>query len=98
MVIVRKTVAINPTMDEYVRKTWAIMIEGGYDFSYSSALNYMLLCSICLVSNQGIDEESTKTLRGFLEDTRTIRELDLEDYLNRIRELTRTEAEDPTKV
>lgn len=98
VVIVRKTVAINPIMDDYIRQTWAIMIERGYDFSYSSALNHMLLTSILLVGNQGIDDESAKTLRGFLTDTKTIKELNLEDYLNAIRELTKTEIDDAIGV
>jgi hypothetical protein len=44
--VIRKTIAIHPIMDSYIRKTWALLIEEGYDEGYSTALNFMLLATI----------------------------------------------------
>ena len=83
--IVKKSVALHPIMDQYVRKTWAILIDLGYDASYSTALNYMLLTAIGMVNNNPIDEETKIMLNGFLNDQKTIEDFALEDSLTRIR-------------
>ena len=45
--VVKRTVAIDPLMDQYVRQTWTLMIhEGVPDPTYSGALNVMLLAAI----------------------------------------------------
>lgn len=85
--VVKKTVAINPLMDEYIRKTWAMLIEAGYDASYSTAVNFMLLEHMLSVSEKGISKKVTEYVRSFLNDESTLDELNLEDYATRVDEL-----------
>lgn len=87
MTVVKKTVAINPIIDDYVRKTWAILIEEGYDASYSTALNYMLLCQILIVADKGIPQKIRNELNSFLIDESSIDELNIEDFSQKIDEL-----------
>lgn len=87
MGVVKKTVAINPILDDYVRKTWAILIEDGYDASYSTALNYMLLCQIMTVAEKGIPRKVRDDLNSFLADESSIDELNIEDFGQKIDEL-----------
>ncbi|HXG06898.1 MAG TPA: hypothetical protein VNI77_06200 [Nitrososphaera sp.] len=88
--IVKKTVAIHPVMDSFVRKMWAILIENGYDASYSTALNYMLLGHIRSVQERGLDEVVVHDLNDFLRDEKTISELDLADYVDKIAVIRKT--------
>lgn len=87
MPVVKKTIAINPILDDYVRKTWAILIEDGYDASYSTALNYMLLCQILTVAEKGIPKKVRDDLNSFLADESSIDELNIEDFGQKIDEL-----------
>ncbi|MHB8546540.1 MAG: hypothetical protein ACYDAJ_07235 [Nitrosotalea sp.] len=83
MPVVKKTLAIHPIIDQYVRDMWAILIQAGYDASYSTALNYMLLEHIRSVSEHGIEKNVSNDLNSFLEDEETIEELNLEEYANK---------------
>lgn len=85
--IVKKSVALHPIMDQYVRKTWAVLIDLGYDASYSTVLNYMLLTAIGMVMNNSIDEETKILLNGFLNDQETIEALTFEGALTKIRNI-----------
>lgn len=85
--IVKKTVAIHPIMDKYIRDMWAILIKDGRDASYSTALNYMLLEHILSVAKDGIDGDVADDLNSFLDDEETVEELDLEDYATKTDEL-----------
>lgn len=76
--IVRKTVALHPIWDQYVRITQASILENGMDASYSLAINYMLLLAFNLVVNQGIDMETGKMMLSFLEDQKTLEDLNYE--------------------
>jgi len=84
--VVKKSIALHPIMDHYIRKTWAILIDSGKNASYSTALNYMLLNSIFLTIHQGIDENTRNILAGFLEDQNTITKINFEDLLINYRE------------
>jgi len=86
MTVVKKTVAIHPIMNSYVRKTWALLIEKGHNATYSTALNFVLLAAIFEVGERGLSENTTKRLNNFLEDASSINELNLEDYLMAIKE------------
>jgi len=77
--IVRKTVALHPIWDQYVRITQASILEEGKDASYSLALNYMLLMAFNLVVNKGIDMETAKIMSSFLEDQKTVEDLNYEN-------------------
>jgi hypothetical protein len=96
--VVKKTVAIHPVMDAFVRKTWATLIEAGYDATYSTALNFMLLTAVLEVSEKGISEKVMKILQSFLKDEKTIEELNLVDQASNIieklmKEIIKTVAE-----
>jgi len=77
--VIKKTVALHPIWDHYVRQTWAILIQEGHNATYSTALNYMLLTGFFLVVNKGIDEKTREMMRSFIEDRKTIEKLNLED-------------------
>jgi len=77
--IIRKTVALHPIWDQYVRITQANILEKGIDASYSLALNYMLLMAFYLVINQGIDGKTREILNSFLKDETTIEDLNYEN-------------------
>lgn len=79
--IVKKSVSLHPLMDYFIRKTWAILIDKGYNTSYSTALNYMLLTALNSVINQGIDEKTSRALISFLKDQRSIKSLDFNDIV-----------------
>jgi hypothetical protein len=80
--VVKKTVAIHPIMDGYVRKLWSILIDKGYGATYSISLNAMLLIAIIEVAERPrLTEKTNKTIASFLEDQETITRLKLEDYL-----------------
>lgn len=82
MTVIKKTVAIHPVMDSYIRKTWAILIEDGKDASYSTALNFMLLTTIFEATKpDGLSEKTRELIWNFAEDQNTIDELNLQDLL-----------------
>jgi len=81
--IIKKSVSLNPLLDFFVRKTWAILIDKGYNVSYSTALNYMLLTALNSVINQGIDERTSRALMSFLKDQKSIKRLDFKALIHR---------------
>lgn len=87
MPVVKKTIALHPIVNNYIRKMWAILIEEDYDASYSTAVNYMLLCQILTVIEQGIPDKIRDDLNSFLEDEDSIRELNIEDFGAKLDEL-----------
>jgi len=94
MGVVKKTVAIHPVMDKFIRKTWAMLIEMGYDATYSTALNYLLLGAILEASKKGgWSEETRNIVWAFLEDEKTLKEINLEDQIANILNNIATEAQ-----
>ena len=85
--VVKKTVALHPMMDRYIRKTWSLLIEAGYDATYSTALNFMLLGSMynAILQKHGWSKEARKYAWGFMNDDTTINELNDEDRLSNLR-------------
>lgn len=79
MPVVKKTVALHPIMDGYVRKLQTILIEKGWNATYSTALNYCVLYHVfdTVYGKKRRDE----LLRAFLEDTRTLGEIAKEDII-----------------
>ena len=77
--VIKKTVALHPLWDHYIRQTWAILIGDGHDATYSTALNYMLLTGFFLVVNRGIDQKTIDMMHAFLEDRKTLEQLNFED-------------------
>lgn len=85
--VVKKTVAIHPIMDGYIRMTWAMLVEAGYDATYSSALNFMLLATIMETTKEGgLSDETRDKIWQFAEDQATISELNLQEHLANLRE------------
>lgn len=82
MPVIKKTVAIHPLMDQYIRKTWALLVESGYDATYSTALNFMLLATIYEATQErGLSEKARDLIWKFVADQKTIDELNLQDHL-----------------
>jgi hypothetical protein len=91
MTVIKKTVAIHPIMDSYIRKTWAILIENGKDASYSTALNFMLLTTIFeATKSDGLNEKTRELIWNFAEDQKTIDELNLQDLLTSLEDKIKT--------
>jgi len=86
--IVKKTIAIHPILDKYVRRTWALLVEAGYDATYSLALNFMLLGAVLEATKEGGWSEETRKVvwDSFLKDRKAIEELNLEDMLTNLAE------------
>ena len=78
---IKKTVALHPLMDEYVRITWSIMIENNVpDASYSSALNFMLLGAIFEAQKKrGWTRDTLENVWDFAFDRETIEQLKLQE-------------------
>ena len=80
--VIKKTVVIHPIMDSYIRKTWSLLVEAGYDATYSSAVNMMLLMAIMeIMKKQGLTAETRKTIWDFAGDIETINTLNLQDHI-----------------
>ena len=83
MTVVKKTVAIHPVLDKCVRETWAALIKAGYDATYSTALNFMLLIAIMEAMTRGWSRETIQFLKSFLKGEKTIEELGLIEQLSK---------------
>src|SRR5262245_16053505 len=44
--MIKRTVVLDPVVDAYVRKVWAMLIDTGADANYSTALNFVSLAII----------------------------------------------------
>ena len=87
MGVIKKTVVIHPMIDIFIRKTWAMLIENGYDATYSTALNFMLLGAIMEATKEGgWSKETRDIVWNFIKDEKTIEELNLTDQLSNIAE------------
>jgi len=90
MTVVKKTVALHPIMDSYVRKLHAILIDKGWDATYSTALNLMMLYQILDVVERGVHQKVAELLNNFLQDEGTIAEIKqaerVEEYVEENRE------------
>jgi len=81
MPVVKKTVSIHPIMDSYVRKLQAILVDKGYNATYSTALNYMLLYNIFDVQHRKMHPKVIELLQSFLNDRKTIKQIQREDRM-----------------
>jgi len=89
MAVIKRTVAIHPIMDNYVRKLLAMLIEKGWNATYSTALNYMILYHVMDVSTRKMHPKVVKTLQDFLHDRKTIREIQRQDRVTEYLEKSR---------
>lgn len=86
--MVKKTVVIEPTMDECIRKTWSVLIELGYDATYSMALNAMLVMAVTEGTKEGgSSQEAVDMMKSFINDREVVRRLNAQEYLTQVREL-----------
>lgn len=86
--IIKKTVAIRRELDKYIRITWSTLIENGYDATYSSALNFMLLEHTLAMGKPGVhNKRDGEILAAFLRDEAVIRSINIEDYGARVDDL-----------
>ncbi len=80
--LIKKTVVIHPIMDSYIRKTWALLVEAGYDATYSSAVNMMLLMATMEAAEKdGLTAKTKKAIWDFAADQATINTLNLQDHI-----------------
>jgi len=93
MPVIKKTVALHPIMDNYVRMLQAILIQKGWNATYSTALNYMVLYNVMDVSTRKMHRKVLEVLRDFLHDRRTIREIQRQDRLTEYLEKSRRQIE-----
>ena len=85
--MVKKTVVLHPMMDEYVRKTWAMLIENGRDATYSMAVNFMLLATIKeAIREEGLSPETRDAIWEYANDQRATDLMNLHDGLTKVRE------------
>ena len=64
------------------------MASEGYDASYSTALNFMLLAAVMEGAKEGgLSQEARDTVWAFADDQDTIDKLNLHDHVTRLREL-----------
>jgi len=70
---VKRTVVLHPIMDKYVRRTWASLIEHGFDATYSMALNCIVLGAIMeAIGERGWSEETGGLSGGSLRTRRPL--------------------------
>jgi len=64
MPVVKKTVAIDPKIDRWIRNMWAALVVRGYDVGYSTALNILLSLGIYqILTAAGVKEYANNLLR-----------------------------------
>ncbi len=102
MPVVKKTVAVHPVMDEAVRKLWAVLIQRGYDATYSTALNALVLGGWVAPSymRKGGREWDRyfETFNSFLHDQDTLQEIDLEDILAKFGQVVEVRRRETKKI
>lgn len=85
--LIKKSVVLHPLMDQYVRKTWALLIDAGHDATYSTALNFMLLAAIGeSIKDDGLSQQTREDVWNFINDQATIGKLNLQEHLHELRQ------------
>jgi len=85
---IKKTVVLHPIMDEYIRKSWAILIENGYDATYSMTVNFMLLIAIHgAIEEGGLSARTHEIIWEYASDQTTINQLNLQDHIASLRDI-----------
>ena len=83
MPVVKRTVVLLPEVDKLVRKLWALFIEEGYDTTYSTALNILVLQSMYMAD---VPKELVDKLISTILEKGAIEEIDTMDALARVEE------------
>jgi hypothetical protein len=77
--VVKKTIALHPIMDRYVRLTEKTLREKGYDPTYSTAVNFMLLYIIFDLQYRKVQPKVAKMLSDFLNDRESVNQISRKD-------------------
>jgi hypothetical protein len=76
-------------LDRIVRRFQAILVAMGYNASYSTAVNYMLLGHVSGMTHRGMGPEVIRDLQRFLDDRKITEEMlgddRMTEYLERSR-------------
>ncbi|MSQ11699.1 MAG: hypothetical protein EXR48_03260 [Dehalococcoidia bacterium] len=84
--MIKRTVVLDPAVDAYVRKVWAMLIDSGADANYSTSLN-MLALAVILEAQKSpgpLPRDSRRVLWDFVEkpeSTQSIRINDTRDAI-----------------
>lgn len=94
MPVVKKTVAILPEIDDLIRKFWATMIGKGYDATYSTAINALILGG--WIAPEKLKnkewEEFFDSINSFLRDQNAANEINLGEFESRYGKSIRVRA------
>ena len=94
MPVVKKTVAILPEIDDIIRKLWATMIGKGYDATYSTALNALILGG--WIAPEKLKNKEWKdffdSINSFLNDPKAANEINSGEFESRYGKSIRTRA------
>jgi len=100
--IVRKTIAVPDVLDHEIRKLWAILIEKGYDATYSTAINTLVVAG--LIAPQLLSPGSKQwkhffdIINDFLSDVNTIEAINKEEARVRYGENIRVRVRRKKKI
>jgi hypothetical protein len=84
MSVVKKSVAIHPIIDKGIRRVWSLLIDMGYDASYSTAINFILLGAFFeATKEEGFSNETLNHMQDFLKNKK-IDEINIADQLMNI--------------
>lgn len=86
---IKKTVAIHPFMDAYIRETWAILVKDQQvrDATYSAALNFMLLAAVMEANKKrGWTKETRDSVWSLARDQSMSEQLKVHEALTQFRE------------
>jgi hypothetical protein len=79
---IKKTVAIHPVIDDCIRKVRSMLIYKGYNVTYSTALNFLLLGgALEMLKEDGWSDDTRKHVWSIIIDKKHIQKLDLQELL-----------------
>ncbi len=88
MPVVKKTVALHPLVDRAVRKLWARLIEAGLDASYSTALNLLVMLSLCSENLEDIGLDRKECINIMLDILfRNREDIELSEHIGKAEEI-----------
>jgi hypothetical protein len=87
---IRRTVVLHSAVDACVRKAWQVLIDAGFEATYSMAVNFMLVGHATDASRpQGLSDEARASMWDFAADGETVRHVNIQDHLVMLGQLLR---------
>ncbi len=87
---IRRTLILHSAVDACVRKAWQVLIDAGFEATYSMAVNFMLFGHAIEASQpQGLSEEARVSMWDFAADRETARHINIQDHLATLGRLLR---------